>query len=229
MILAAKSAGADTFKIQLYDPRTVFGDSPREPGKFSQKEWDAIYAARLGRRQVFWIKEECEGAGLRFLSSVSDLERLQWLEDVGVERYKIASDDAMNKELCSAIIGKGKTTLISDGYIEDDCVLWFHNNHWDFNLLRTKQVRFLYCISNYPVAPNEIEFPKFGGIYAGFSDHTIGITAAVVAMSLGAKIIEKHFTLDKTLPGPDHVCSAGPNELEQLCRMRDDVERILYK
>ena len=103
------------------------------------------------------------------------------------------------------------------------------------------RLKWFYCISEYPTLIEKIEFiddygdiifnneQRQSGSYDGFSDHTVGISAAVMAMSLGARVIEKHFTLDKTLPGPDHVCSADPKELRQLCRMRDDIEKILYK
>ncbi|MFH1623596.1 MAG: N-acetylneuraminate synthase family protein [Pseudomonadota bacterium] len=271
MIHKAAECKADTVKIQLYDPKTVFGDPPIEPEKFSKLEWEAIYAARLGRRQVFWIKSECERAGIDFLASVSDLERLGWLDDVGVDRYKIASDDALNEELCKAIITKGKPIIVSDGYIYS---FDFKPDYLHFkkgiDLFNKEEISWLYCISEYPVKPSKLHFfeciQTFKGInltkreikesktsvevniggeyeeleispiksifensYIGFSDHTIGITAAVVAMSLGARIIEKHFTLDKTLPGPDQVCSIDPEELKQLCKMRDDIEEILYK
>jgi N-acetylneuraminate synthase/N,N'-diacetyllegionaminate synthase len=158
---------------------------------------------------------------------VSDLERLEWLEEVKVERYKIASDDALNEELCRTIIGKGKPILISDGYLKSDMDIPVY--------LDSMVNNWLYCISEYPTSLDKLNFPSYGGgfsarrAYVGFSDHTVGISAAVVAMSLGARIIEKHFTLDKAMPGPDHVCSADPEELRQLCKFRDDIERILYK
>lgn len=218
MIHEAKAAGANTFKIQLYDPKVVFGDPPVEKGLFSDMEWGAIYKARLTRRQLFWIKAECERAGIELLSSVSDLERLQWLEEIGIKRYKIASDDAMNENLCRAIMAKGKPVIVSDGHFHGSCPQWFERG-----------INILYCISEYPTILESIDFPNFGKPFIGFSDHTIGINAAIVAMSLGARIIEKHFTLDKTLPGPDHVCSADPEELRNLCEARNDVESILYK
>jgi len=235
MIHEAKRAGANCVKIQLYDPKVVFGDPPENKELFSDMEWEAIYKSRLTRRQLFWIKAECERVSIELLSSVSDLERLQWLEEIGIKRYKIASDDAMNEELCRAIIGKGKPVLVSNGHL---------------GLKRPKYlsgstVEWLYCISEYPNSLHSLRFIQEGRSifsfptisygednyygYTGFSDHTIGINAAIVAMSLGARIIEKHFTLEKTLPGPDHVCSVDPEELRSLCEAKDDVERILYK
>ena len=158
MIHKAAECKADTVKIQLYDPKTVFGDPPIEPEKFSNLEWEAIYEARLGRRQVFWIKAECERADIGFLASVSDLNRLGWLDDVGVDRYKIASDDAMDVELCKAINGKGKTILISDGHIRK-ANKWPAGEFADHNLLR-----WLYCISEYPATLEQIDFIEKGGL-----------------------------------------------------------------
>lgn len=225
MIEKAAECGADTFKTQLYDPTKVFGPYEKRDERFSELEWQAIFDARLTRRQLFWIKAECERAKINFLSSVSDLERLGWLEDVGVDRYKIASDDAMNEELCLEVLTKGKPVIISDGHIVGYEPLY----------LRYNVGQWLYCISEYPTRLSNIEFPSFsiigdeGRRYKGFSDHTVGISATVMAISLGARIIEKHFTIDKVLPGPDQVCSADPDELRQLCRFRDDIEKILYK
>jgi len=174
------------------------------------------------------------------MSSVTDLERLEWLEEIGVKRHKIASDVAMDVEMCKAIISKEKPTLISDGHVRVK-EIWPAGEEVDHNNLL-----WLYCVSEYPADLDKIEFieyehttfastfltPHSSGWYDGFSDHTIGISASVVAMSLGARIIEKHFTLYKGLPGPDHVCSASPRELKQLCEVRDDIDerikRILY-
>lgn len=239
MIHAAADCKADTAKFQLYDPETTFGSyEERDEEKFSERDWKAIYDSRLTRRQLFWIKAECDRAGINFLSSVSDLKRLSWLEEAGVKRYKIASDDAMNVELCKAIFEKGKEVVVSNGMLKEDDWPAGEFADWD-------KLKWLYCISEYPTPIEKVRFiDKYNytvffnnglwdsateGSYDGFSDHTVGVSAAVVAMSLGARIIEKHFTLDKTLPGPDHVCSADPEELKQLCRFRDDVEKILYK
>ena len=162
--------------------------------------------------------------GLGFLASVFDMGRLEWLEDIGVKRYKIASRSVKDEELCKAIISKGKPVLVSDGHVEYPDWLYLGTN-----------IAWLYCISDYPTPLKKINFNLqgwnyfFPAPYLGFSDHTIGISAAVTAMSLGARIIEKHFTLDSGLPGPDQICSINPEELKQLCGFRDDIEKILYK
>jgi sialic acid synthase SpsE len=88
--------------------------------------------------------------------------------------------------------------------------------------------QFLYCVSKYPTEFSDLIFDKIDFTkYDGFSDHTIGITAPILAMSRGAKIIEKHFTLDKTMYGPDHACSMTPDELTSICKYAEEFQKCL--
>jgi len=220
MIQTAAECGADVAKFQLYDPITEY---PNGAKIFSASDWDYIQRSKLTRRMLFEIASECERYDIEFMSSVSDLERIQWLEDVKVKRYKIASDRVFDKEVCKKILSLDKPVIVSDGYA--------YGAGKDMpDYLKTVQCSWLYCVSRYPASLEEINFFRLKlSAHSGFSDHTIGITAAVVAMSLGARIIEKHFTLDRDADGPDHICSAEPDELQQLCRMRDEIEVILYE
>jgi len=141
-----------------------------------------------------------------------------------MERYKIASRSIYDRVLAEAVAATGKPIILSWGYYDltvgqPTLVNW--PAAWD----RTKH---LYCISKYPTPLGDLKLDKYTfRHYNGFSDHTVGITASVMAMSLGATIIEKHFTMDRTSPGHDQACSIEPNELRQLCDIRDAVEEIL--
>lgn len=212
LIREAKKAGADVAKIQVYDAVALF---PKQDNPW----YDYNLKTELNRDQISRIAEECDRVGIEFLTSVFDTKRIEWLEDLGVKRYKVASRSIHDQPLLNALIATHKPLLISLG----------HWDNQDFPDLKTTQpVDFLYCISNYPtkladVHLSQVDFNR----YSGFSDHTEGITASFAAMALGARIIEKHFTLDKTMYGPDHSCSASPVELGQLCHVRDELNECL--
>lgn len=212
LIQSAKDNGADVAKFQVFDADQVFGKKNNEWYEYNCK-------TQLSRENVLRLAEECRKAGIEFMASVFDAKRVEWLEEAGVKRYKIASRSIENKELMAAVVNTGKPVIISLG-------------HWHkagFPKIKSPApVRFLYCVSKYPA---ELEDLKLGSVdfnkYAGFSDHTIGTMAALVALSRGAGILEKHFTLDKNMYGPDHSCSMMPEELRQIHDFRLKLKRCL--
>ncbi len=234
LIKGAKNAGADVAKFQVRNQKARIDLDSEEKKKYK----DIILKTELSQDQVVFLKETCDNNGIEFMASVSDVERVEWTEAIGMKRYKIASNCIHDEELVKRILNIGKEVVISCGAVK----------HWqllpDYIQFRipyytseSKEVFYLYCISDYPTAISALQFEEkdFSGDsifqdyeYNGFSDHTIGISASVCAMSLGAKIVEKHITLDKTMHGPDHGCSLELFELEQLCEIRNDVEKILY-
>lgn len=223
MIWAAKECGADVAKFQLYVPERILD---RERPVIS-RWWDLICKTELTKARLHILVNECQRAGIPFLTSVFHPDRVEWCEEVGVEWYKVASRSMYDEELARAIHKTKKPCIISYGYYNGYCdALRLLDGGW-----MNEKHKTLYCVSQYPAPLSEIHLRRgtfFGaGCYDGFSDHTIGITASVVAMSLGAKIIEKHFTMDRKMPGPDHVCSIEPDELHRLCNMRDDIEEII--
>lgn len=212
LIHEAKRIGADVAKFQLYEARALF---PKEGN-----EWfDYNCKTELSRDQIAMLAAECEKAGIEFMASVFDIARIQWLEDAGMKRYKIASRSIFETDLINAVAATNKPVIVSLG-------------KWDRPGLPDIQakggVHYLYCIAKYPPALDEVHLAKADfSILAGFSDHTIGTAAPLAAMARGARIIEKHFTLDKAMFGPDHAGSATPAELAQMCAFRDDIEQIL--
>jgi sialic acid synthase SpsE len=212
LIHESKKAGADVAKFQLYEARALF---PKEGN-----EWfDYNCKTELSRDQIRMLAEECDKCGIEFMASVFDIERIAWLEDVGMKRYKIASRSIFEMDLVNAVAATGKPMLVSLG-------------KWDRpglpDIKAEGGVHYLYCIAKYPPALTEVHLGKADfSVYAGFSDHTIGTAAPLAAMARGARIIEKHFTLDKGMVGPDHRGSATPAELAEMCTFRDDIEQIL--
>jgi sialic acid synthase SpsE len=155
------------------------------------------------------------------MASVFDMERVKWCEETGMRRYKIASRSVRQQALLRAVGDTGKNVIISLGMWEGV----------GFPVVPTSaRVDYLYCVAKYPTAPADLDFASIDfERYAGFSDHTIGIDASLVAIARGARIIEKHFTLSKEMPGPDHAGSMEPLELANLKRFADSFSEILYR
>ena len=219
MIQIAKDCGADTAKFQLYDPKKLLS-----PGQFHHKDWEAILLSELNCDDIIELYEHCSKVGIEFLCSAFDYERLSWLEGLGVKRHKIASRTIYDIGYVKAIQNTNKLYFASLGMINEE------KEEFDvtYKRLNSRYASFLYCVSMYPTPLACLRFSKdmFDGYYDGFSDHTIGVTAVETAIVLGAKIIEKHFTLDRSDDGPDHFCSIIPSELKQLCIFRDEFEMI---
>ena len=189
-------------------------------GDITIVEWfDYNCKTELSRDQIRMLADECASAGIEFMASVFDVPRIQWLEDVGMKRYKIASRSIFENDLIDAVAATGKPMIVSLGK-------WVRPGFPDIQA--KGGVHYLYCIAKYPPSLNEVHLGKADfNLYAGFSDHTIGTAAPLAAMARGARIIEKHFTLDKNMFGPDHSGSATPAELTQMCAFRDQVGQIL--
>ena len=212
LIHAAKSHGADVAKFQLFDAEKIFTNH-NDP-------WFAYNRqTQLNRTQVATLFEECRQAGIEFMASVFDAERLAWLEELGVCRHKIASRSIRDKELIGKLCDTGKPLIVSLGM-------------WDQaqfpTILARGPVDFLYCVAKYPAQLDELKLSSVDfARYSGFSDHSVGVHAAMVALARGARILEKHFTLDKKAYGPDHACSMTPDELAQIDGFRQAVMSIL--
>ncbi len=212
LISAAKEGGADIVKFQLYNVDSIF------PSSF---EWyQEAKEAQLNQKQVVALADWCQKVGIEFMASVFDTERVEWCQEIGMKRYKIASRSIYQKQLIEAIARTGKDIIASLGMYQGKRFPRIHTQG---------KVDFLYCIAKYPTLAEDLNFLAVDfNKYSGFSDHTIGIEAALVAIARGAKIIEKHFTLDKKMPGPDHAGSMEPKELRQIVDFSRKFERILY-
>jgi sialic acid synthase SpsE len=212
LIDAAKAAGADTAKFQVYDAVALF---PRENNPW----YEYNCKTELTRPQVEDLARHCADVGIEFMASVFDVERVAWLEAVGMRRYKLASRSVRDSALIDAVTATGKPLLVSLG-------MW---DGADFPAVAAPGgVNFLYCVSKYPTPPEDLQLATVDFTrYAGFSDHTLGIVAAQVACARGARILEKHFTIDKTMYGPDHEGSMTPDELAALSAFRAEAGRCL--
>ena len=212
LIQSAAENGADVAKFQLYDARALFS-------KEGNPWYEYNCRTELSRDQLEELFEECQRVGIEFMTSVFDVERIDWTEALGVKRYKIASRSIKDDALIQAFIETDKQIIASLGMWDGD----------DFPVINTKTgVQYLYCVSKYPTELEDLRFSEVSfDRYAGFSDHSIGITASIAACARGAGLLEKHFTLDKTLFGPDHEGSMCPTELAEISKFRNEFERCL--
>lgn len=212
LIHRAAAAGADVAKFQIYDARALF---PKENNPW----YEYNCRTELTRPQIEDLADACREAGVEFMASVFDVERVGWLKAMGVARYKVASRSVRDSALLAALARTEKPLIVSLGFWEEP----------EFPVIATQApVDFLYCVAKYPTPLEDVGLSRVDfGRYAGFSDHTLGMTASMAALARGARILEKHLTLDKDMEGPDHACSMNPEELAALCRFRDELVRCL--
>ncbi len=238
-IKAAKEAGADAIKIQTYTADTLTIDCNNEYFKLdSGTIWDGrtlydLYSEAYTPWE--WQKELMEYAnsiGLIFFSTPFDKTAVDFLEELDVPVYKVASFEIMDIPLIEYIASKGKPMIMSTG------VASLSDIEEAVNACKrtgNDQIILLKCTSSYPAKiedSNLNTIPNMKetfGVEIGLSDHTLGITVPVVSVALGAKVIEKHFILDKSIGGPDASFSLEPQEFKQMVDSVRDAEKALGK
>ena len=212
MIKLVAEAGADVAKFQVYDAKVLF---PKENNPW----YEYNCSTELSREDVIRLAETCEQYDIEFMASVFDPVRVDWLEELGVSRYKVASRSVKDEALLAKLVKTQKPLLVSLG-------MWDGEGFPE--IPGVKEVDYLYCISEYPTPLEHLHLASCDfNAYAGFSDHSIGLTAPMAALARGARIIEKHFTLDKKMYGPDHTGSMDLDELKQLVEFREELKLCL--
>jgi len=234
MIRQAAINGADVAKFQAYSVERLFGPNGEDP---NERIYNGVKPLEFNKDQFAQIKQWCDEQDIEFMCSVFDEERLQWIEDVGVNRHKIASRTSkLSVDLAHKIAQTGKTCYMSLGFGADRLATNIDRSNEELALgvCETEpypNVHNLYCVSEYPTEYANINLPQtfdgsIGGYY-GFSDHSLGIGASLAAVARGAKVIEKHFTLSKSAVGFDHICSINPDELSDLVKYSREIERTI--
>lgn len=219
LIREAARVGADAVKFQTIFAQGLLTED--DPG------FERLKALEFDLGQHSQLKETAKEAGIIFFSTPFDREGVDLLEEIDVPLYKIASGDLTNLPLIEYVARKKKPVMISTGAAGTEEV------QEAIAAVGHKEIILLHCVSNYPAAlsnTNLRAIQEMGEIFkviVGFSDHTQGIIASMVAVALGASVIEKHFTLDKALPGPDHCLSLDPKEFQAMVRDIRMVEEAL--
>lgn len=206
LIDEAKACGCDAFKMQAYDTNLI------------KKPWQSRYFELLLSEHTYEefkeIKEYCDKIGIEFFCSSFDPLRVEWMEKLKVKRHKLASRSIYDKDVIRAMEKTDKQIIVSLGKIDER------------GIPKIKNADYLYCISEYPAYINELP-SRFGKKekYQGFSDHSIGTYWCREAVKRGATIIEKHFTLDRRLPGNDQKGSADPTDMKDFVNYARQIER----
>jgi len=238
-IKAAKEAGADAIKIQTYTADTLTIDCDNDYFKISGGTiWDGRTLYDLYTEAYTpweWQKELMEYAnelGLIFFSTPFDKTAVNFLEELNVPAYKVASFEIMDIPLIEYIASKGKPMIMSTGVASLSDI---EEAVQACKRMGNDQIILLKCTSSYPAKIEDVNLNTIPnmketfGVEVGLSDHTLGITVPVVSIALGAKVIEKHFILDKSIGGPDASFSLEPSEFKQMVDAVRDAETALGK
>jgi len=222
MVKEAKKCGADVAKFQNSYPDQLF--------KIKTKAFQVSQQFVMQTSDYAAIKKYCDQLKIEFLCTPFDLKSVDQLEELNVKRYKVASPDLVDMPLHKKIISTRKPVILSTGMANikeiKKTVDYYKKN-------RMKKITLLHCVSNYPCSTKSLNLnviPKLKKIFnlpIGFSDHSVGNNAAVMAVGFGATIIEKHFTTDKKLPGADHFMSMNPKEFSNYVKSIREAEKQL--
>jgi N-acetylneuraminate synthase/N,N'-diacetyllegionaminate synthase len=236
LIDAAKDAGADAVKFQAFKTEKVVtkyaekAKYQKETTGLSESQYDMIRRLELKDEEIRELYNYAKKNNIIFLSSAFDKESVDLLDNLGVPAFKVASGEITNFPLLRYIAEKKKPIILSTGMstigeIEEA-----------LEVIREKGVEnivLLHCVTSYPAKIEDVNLRVIEALRrrfklpVGFSDHTLGITIPIAVAALGAVLVEKHFTLDRTLPGPDHRASLEPDELKDMVRAVRDVEKAL--
>lgn len=225
MILVSKEAGVDAVKFQTFRTEEFIQDKEElytyqsQGVQVTESQYEMFKRTEFSEEEWKELKSFCDKQDITFLSTVSGIDGLELLLRIGVDAVKVGSDDFVNIPLLEKYEKYGLPMIVSCGMATQE------EMEVALTALRAKEghpVCLMLCTSEYPTPPEDVNAKKlqtmakrFPEIILGLSDHTQGSTAAVVATAYGAKIFEKHFTLDHNLSGPDHWFSADPAELKE--------------
>ncbi len=238
MIAAAKKAGADYVKFQTAVPELVI--SSVAPKAEYQKETTGAEESQLEMCRKIHLRlddyaplaEECRRQGIGFMSTPFDLRSVDCLAPLGMDYWKIPSGEITNLPYLRKIGALEEPVILSTGMSELDEVEAALRMLEEAGTPR-HMVGLLHCNTQYPTPMRDVNLRamealrSLGAGTVGYSDHTVGTEVPVAAVAMGAGIIEKHFTLDKTLPGPDHRASLDPDELRLMVSQIRNIEKAL--
>lgn len=236
LVDVAAQAGADAIKFQTFKAeKMVAPDAPKAEYQMrntgtAESQFEMIRRLELSPEMHQNLRAYCADKGILFMSSPFDEESADLLADLDVAVFKIPSGELTNLPFLDHVAQKGKPMIVSTGMstlaeVSTAVATIHHANNKDLMLL--------HCVSNYPADPVDINLKAMATLAmafqvpVGYSDHTNGVEVTLAAVALGACVIEKHFTLDRNLPGPDHLASLEPAELESMVRGIRIVETSL--
>ena len=238
LIETAAEAGADLVKFQTFSAdRLVTGSASKadyqlETTSTSESQHEMIRKLELSREMHEELIAHCKKCGLGFFSTGFDPQSVDLLAELGLDRFKIPSGEITNLPYLRHIGQYGKPVILSTGMArlgEIEAAL----EVLEASGTPRERVTVLHCNTEYPTPMADVNLKAMRairdalGVQVGYSDHTLGIEVPIAAVAMGATVIEKHFTLDRNLPGPDHRASLEPDELKAMVQAIRNIELAL--
>lgn len=239
MVSVAAGAGADAVKFQTFRADNLVtkiamkAEYQKNTTGGTETQFEMLKQLELSFEAHQELVSHCRVSGIEFLSTPFDLDSIDLLVGLGLKKWKIPSGEITNLPYLRKIASLGDPIILSTGMSDLDEI----KDALDVFLssgMSLGDITVLHCNTEYPTVMQDVNLRametiknKFPGIHVGYSDHTEGIEIAVAAVAMGAVVIEKHFTLDKHLPGPDHKASLEPDELRSMVRAVRNIEAAL--
>lgn len=236
LCLAAKKAGADAVKFQTWITEKIItqnvkqADYQRTNTKSEQSQFDMLKALELTYDEFRIIKEYCDQIKIQFVSTADEQDSLDFLVDLGIPFIKVGSGDIDNIPYLRYIGSKNKPVMLSTG------MSTLSDVEISIKALKdggAEEIILLHCTTDYPCPCDSVNLRAMDtlrnafGVKVGYSDHTVGIEIPISASARGAVVIEKHFTLDRNMEGPDHAASTEPDEFRCMVDAVRNIERAL--
>ena len=236
LCLAAKNAGADAVKFQTWITEKIITRNvgqaayQTENTGNNQSQFDMLKALELTYDEFREIKNYCNQIVIQFISTADEQDSLDFLVDLGIPFIKVGSGDIGNISYLRYIGSKKKPVILSTG------MSTLSDVEMSIKALKdggAEEISLLHCTTNYPCPYDSVNLRVMDtlksafGMKVGYSDHTIGIEVPIAAVAMGAEIIEKHFTLDKNMDGPDHLASTEPDEFKMMVESIRNIEKSL--
>lgn len=239
LINVAAEAGADYVKFQTFKAENIVNPDAKkaEYQKNNLRNEDDTQFSMLKKLEMAedWypiLIRECNKSGINFLSTGFDIESIDFLNTLDIPFYKIPSGEITNKPLLQHIAKRGKDIILSTGMSTLEEVKAAVEIIINGGISR-ERITVLHCNTEYPTPMNDVNLlamnhmAKELNVNVGYSDHTLGIEVPIAAVALGAIVIEKHFTLNRNLLGPDHAASLEPEELKLMVKTIRNIEKAI--
>ncbi len=239
LIEAAANAGVDFVKFQTFKADSLVSKTAKKAeyqkkniGDGDDSQYAMLKKLELTESMHHELIAHCKQCGVRFLSTGFDTKSIDFLDSLDIPLFKIPSGEITNKPYLQHIASKRKPVVMSTGMADMDeikAALAILSE----NGVPKEQITVLHCNTEYPTPMDDVNLIAMKhiryelGVKVGYSDHTNGIEVPIAAVALGATIIEKHFTLDRNLPGPDHKASLEPNELKAMVDAIRNIEKAI--
>lgn len=239
LVDAAVEAGVDYVKFQTFKSEKLVSRSAKKAeyqventGNAAESQLEMLKKLELSHEQHEQLITYCNEKGIQFFSTAFDLESLQYLQEIGSDLVKIPSGEINNLPYLRKAAQLFSKVILSTGMATMDEIRAALQVFLDAGITKEK-ITILHCNTEYPTPFHDVNLKAMRhigdefGTAIGYSDHTLGIEVPIAAVALGAKAIEKHFTLDKTMEGPDHAASLEPHELKAMVAAIRNVEQAV--